>query len=404
MDVKNPVSRRNFVGGLAAALGYVGMRPETTLFAQAPAAQQAERFARTGQTTLTEEQYDAMVKLASNENNYGPPESVMQAMNHAWKYANRYGYPDANITKSIADHHGVKPENVLISAGSGEILDVVGTTFLMGGKKVVGVEPSYGSVYSHATSIKATPILVSLTKDYRQDMDMLIEATNKNAKDVGFVYLCNPNNPTGVIVTSKEIKQLLDGIPKDMPVLIDEAYHHFVEDPNYSSSVPYVLEGRPVVIARTFSKIAALAAMRLGYAIAPKEIIDRMRPYSMGSINALVKHGGVASLNDAPGQAKIKRLIVDQRKKTTAELMAYGYNVIPSEANFFMVHLGGRQVQPVIAEFKDKGILVGRPFPPMTDHLRVSVGTPDDMNKFMSAFKEIFPAKAKIGTVANQGQ
>ena len=103
----------------------------------------------------------------------------------------------------------------------------------------------------------------------------------------------NPK-PNGVIVTAKEIKQLLDGIPAGMPVLIDEAYHHFVENPEYATSVPYVLEGRPVIIARTFSKIAALAGMRLGYAIASKEIIAKMRPYSMGSINALVKHGGAA--------------------------------------------------------------------------------------------------------------
>ena len=96
------------------------------------------------------------------------------------------------------------------------------------------------------------------------------------------VYLCNPNNPTGIIVTKQEVKQLLDGIPKDMPVLIDEAYHHFVDDPNYATSVPYVLEGRPVIIARTFSKIAALAGMRLGYAIATPEIIQKMRPYSIG--------------------------------------------------------------------------------------------------------------------------
>ena len=104
---------------------------------------------------MTPEQYDRMAKLASNENNCGPPESVMKAMNNAWKYANRYGYPDGDIVQAIAEHHGVKPENILLAAGSGEVLDVVGTTFLLGGKKVLGVDPSYGSVYQHATSIKA---------------------------------------------------------------------------------------------------------------------------------------------------------------------------------------------------------------------------------------------------------
>ena len=188
--------------------------------------------------------------------------------------------------------------------------------------------------------------------------------------------------------------QLLDRLPDDMPVLIDEAYHHFVEDPNYATSVPYVVEGRPVIIARTFSKIAALAGMRLGYAVASKDMIEKMRPYSMGSINAIVKWGGVAALKDTDSQARVKKLTTDLRTKTTAELQALGYDVIPSQTNFFMVHIG-RDVQPVIEEFREKKVLVGRPFPPMTKHLRVSVGTEDEMDRFVKAFKEIFPAKSK---------
>jgi histidinol-phosphate aminotransferase len=297
-------------------------------------------------------------------------------------------------SRRLPTHHGVKPENILLTAGSGEVLNVVGTTFLMGGKKVIGADPSYGSVYQHASNIKAEAIKIPLDKDYRQQMAPMIEATNQHAKDVGFVYLCNPNNPTGVIVTAKEVKQLMDGIPKDMPVLIDEAYHHFVDDPAYGTSLPYVLEGRPVIIARTFSKIAALAAMRLGYAVSTPDIIKQMRPFSMGSINALVKHGGVASLKDTQSQAEVKAKVIALRTKTTRELEAHGYPVIPSQANFFMVSLEGRTVQPVIAEFREKGVLVGRPFPPMLQHLRVSVGREEEMAKFVQVFKEIFPKKA----------
>jgi histidinol-phosphate aminotransferase len=387
------VSRRNFVGGIAAAIGYLGIGPDVDLLAQTQGA--------TGAAPRTRgpiDDYDSFAKLASNENNYGPPESVMKAMNNAWKYSNRYGYPDGNILQEIAKHHGVKNDSILLTAGSGEALDVIGTTYLQNGKKVLGVEPSYSSVYQHATSIKSTAVKLPLGKDYRQDIPAMIKAANDRASEIGLVYLCNPNNPTGIIVTKQEVKQLLDGIPKGMPVLIDEAYHHFVDDPNYATSVPYVLEGRPVIIARTFSKIAALAGMRLGYAIATPEIIQKMRPYSMGSINALVKHGGAASLKDTASQADVKRRTIEIRKKTAAELEAHGYKTIPSETNFFMVHLGGRQVQPVIDEFRAKKVLVGRPFPPMTDHMRVSVGTPEEMGRFVTAFKEIFPAKAKAST------
>jgi histidinol-phosphate aminotransferase len=382
MEQKFAGSRRGFVGGLAAAIG-IGFRP------QALWAQVVQAGAVMTRKVPTVEEYDALAKISSNENPYGPPESVLKAMNGAWKYANRYGYPDGDLVQAVADHHGVKPENVLLGAGSGEILDVVGTTFLQDRKKVVGVEPSYSSVYQHATGIKAEAYTLPLLPDYRQDVPGLIKATKTNYRDVGFVYLCNPNNPTGVVVSKQEIKQLLDSIPQDVPVLIDEAYHHFVEDPNYATSVPYVLEGRQVIVARTFSKIAGLAAMRLGYAVAPKELVARMRPYTVGSINALVKWGGVAALKDTASQAHVKAVTLQLRKKTTAELEALGYSVIPSETNFFMVHIK-RPVVPVIEEFRKRRVAVGRPFPPMLEHLRVSVGSPEEMNRFMVAFKEIF--------------
>ena len=279
------VSRRHFVGGIAAALGYLKVGPEVDLFAQAPRQQGA---APRMPARPAMDDWDSYAHLSSNENCWGPPESVMKAMNSSWKYANRYGYPDANIVQEIAKHHGVKPENILLTAGSGAVLDVVGTAYLLGGKKVLGVEPTYSSVYQHATSIKTSAIKLPLGKDYRQDIPATIKAANARASEIGLVYLCNPNNPTGLVITKQEVKQLLDGVPKGMPVLIDEAYHHFVDTPEYATSLPYVIEGRRVVIARTFSKIAALAGMRLGYAIAPADMIAEMRPYSMGSINALV--------------------------------------------------------------------------------------------------------------------
>jgi len=394
MRVKDSLSRRGFVGGVATTLGALSLRPLDELLAQGVPGRDSQQPGPRRAPTL--EEYDAYAKLANNENPYGPPDSVMKAMTDAFKYANRYGYPDGGIVEEIAKHHGVKPENVMIAAGSGEILDVVGSAFASG-KKVVGVEPSYSQVYAHVTSVKGAAITLPLTDDFRQDMNAIIKATKKHYREVGFVYLCNPNNPTGVTVSKQEIKQLLDGLPEDMPVLIDEAYHHFVSDPNYATSVPYVLEGRPVIIARTFSKIAALAGMRLGYAVAPRELIQQMRPFSTGTINAIVKWGGVAALKDTESQAKVKKLTVDLRNQTTAELKSMGYAVIPSETNFFMVHIK-KPVVPVIEEFRKKGVLVGRPFPPMNEHLRVSIGTADEMRRFMVAFKEIVPVMQKAAS------
>jgi histidinol-phosphate aminotransferase len=378
-------SRRGFVGGVATALGYLTLDPKSQLWARSvlPAGASLAKPAS--------DDYDTLAKIANNENPYGPSEAVMKAMTQSFKYANRYGYPDGGITEAIAKHHGVKVENIMLGSGSGEILDVACNTYLRGGRKILSSEPSYDVIFQHVTAYKAESIKVPSLPDFRQDIPGLISAARAYGRDIGFVYICSPNNPTGRIVTKQEMKQLLDGIPEDMPVLIDEAYFHFVEDPDYETSIPHVFEGRPVMVTRTFSKIAALAGMRLGYAVAPAEMIKDMRPYTTGTINAIVKWGGVAALTDTETQAKVKRVTLELRKKTTSELQALGYTVVPSEANFFLVHVR-RPVPPVIDEFKKRGVLVGRPFPPFMEHLRVSVGTADEMSRFITAFKDIVPA------------
>jgi histidinol-phosphate/aromatic aminotransferase/cobyric acid decarboxylase-like protein len=275
----------------------------------------------------------------------------------------------------------------------------MGVTFLQGGKKVLGVTPSYNSVYSHATSLKAEAITMPLTKDYRQDIGQLIDIANKRQNEIGFVYIVNPNNPTGVIVTKDEIKQLVEGIPAGMPILLDEAYHHYVDDPAYATGMPYVTQGRPVVVARTFSKIAAMAALRIGYAVATPEILQKMRPYSTGSVNVLARYGAVATLKHPQTMAEVKQKTKQLRDKTSKELRDLGYEVIPSQTNFFMVGLR-REVQPVIQAFREEGVLVGRPFPPMTQHLRVSIGTAEEMDRFMVAFKKVM---ARPVTTTAQG-
>lgn len=271
------VSRRRFVGGLAAAIGALGTTVQGSSTAQAPSVRPTRARPR-----LTIQEYDAAAKLAYNENPFGPPESVVKAMTYAHRFGSRYNYPDANIVDEIAAHHGVTRENVILGAGSSEILQVAGRTFLPGGRQVVGVAPTFADVYEYASGVRAESIILPLRDDYSQDISALVRATRANYRHVGFVYLCTPNNPTGIVVTKQEVRQLLDGVPDDVPVLIDEAYHHYVEHPDYATSIPYVLEGRSVIVARTFSKIYGLAGMRLGYAIAPTPLIDRIQGPAVG--------------------------------------------------------------------------------------------------------------------------
>ncbi|WP_425152969.1 pyridoxal phosphate-dependent aminotransferase [Candidatus Palauibacter sp.] len=381
MKPESTVSRRRFMGGTAAALGVLGLSPRTALGS-------GLRPPPKGLAPL--DPYDDLAKLSSNENPYGPSEKMMEAMQGAWKYSNRYGYPDGDILEKIAEHHGVGTDHVMINAGSGETLRAAGLAFLRHEEKVVGVTPTYLTVYQVASGIDADVISRPLLPDHTQDIDDLIAVTNRNYRDVGMVYIVNPNNPTGVVVPDDDIRRLLDGIPEDIPVLIDEAYHHFVEDPGYASAIPYIKEGRKVLVTRTFSKIYGMAGLRLGYGIAPPDMIDQMRGYATGSVNALVKWGGVAALQDHESERWVRETTITLRNQTVSELQSQGFRVLPSETNFFMVHTG-RPAAEVRAEFRKYDVAVGRDFPPMLDHLRVSVGTEDEMKRFMTAWNEIFP-------------
>jgi histidinol-phosphate aminotransferase len=392
------VSRRNFVGGAAAALGTLAVGPD---LASAVSTAKGIRRIPGGPPMLRALQsetdaYDALAHLSSNENPFGPSEQTREAMTYAFKYSMRYGYPDNNVQGRIAEAHGVERDQVLMGAGSGEILEVMGLTYLGHGKKVVGVEPSYGSVYSHASGIDADTVLLPLESDYRQNVERMVDATNRNYRDVGFVYICNPNNPTGVTMTADEIAYVLDNIPEDVPVLIDEAYHHFVEDPAYEESIKYVREGRKVVVARTFSKLYGMAAMRIGFALAPTDMIQEMRVYSTGSVNALARWGAVAAMEDVEAQ----KMVLDHNRKwrdqTIADLASLGYESIPSQTNFFMVHLR-TPVAPIRRAFRERDVAVGRDFPPMLDHLRVSIGTEEEMGRFMNAFEDIMSSTALSG-------
>ena len=255
---------------------------------------------------------------------------------------------------------------------------------------MVGVEPTFLTVYRAASGVDADAITRPLLPDHTQDIDDLIQVTKRNYRDVGMVYVCNPNNPTGVVVSDADIRHLLDNIPEDIPVLIDEAYHHFVQDPSYATAVPYIKEGRKVLVTRTFSKIYGMAGLRLGYGIAPPEMIDQMRTYTTGTINALVKWGGVAALEDTESEAWVRDTTIALRDATADKLRGQGFEVIPSETNFFMVHTG-RPASEVRAAFRQRDVAVGRDFPPMLDYLRVSIGTEDEMERFLAGWNEIFP-------------
>lgn len=332
---------------------------------------------------------DDAIQLNANENPYGPPARALEAMTRARGVAARY--PDAletRVVEAIARLHNVGPENVVLGCGSGEILKLADMAFLGPNRNVVVAEPTFEAVLGYARLTRAEPVKVPLTPDARHDLPAMAAACNERT---GLVYVCNPNNPTGTIVTSDEFAAFVERVPASAAILVDEAYHHFVEDPRYTSAFQWIGQATNVIVVRTFSKIYGMAGMRLGYAVGSREHVAAMHEHRlMNNANAAVLEAALASLADPSHVPTFRKRLNDTRRWLCRELEKDGRRYIPSEANFVMIHVGG-DVQPVITAFHQRKILVGRRFPSMPHWLRVSIGTPREMEAFLAQLRTIVP-------------
>jgi len=302
-------------------------------------------------------------------------------------------YPDAKeqeLMEALARLHGVTPEQVVLGCGSGEILKMADAAFLAPGRKVVAAEPTFEAVLEYAKATQAEAVKVPLTADYRHDLPRMLAACDSRT---GLVYVCNPNNPTGTIVTGDELQAFLHKAPKQAVVLVDEAYHHFVEDPRYRSAQELLSLHDNVVLVRTFSKIYGLAGMRLGYAVASKERALALRGQQIWSnANIAVLDAALVMLAE-PEHVEKTRLAMNSTKRWLVdELRRDGRRTMPSETNFVMIDVG-RDVGPLGDAFKAKGLKVGRRFPALPQWLRISIGTDAETRSFLAALREIVPAR-----------
>lgn len=374
----NEISRRQFGKSVGAMLAAAYVSPKLL---QGVAGGRLKGFSRA----------DAIL-INSNENPYGPSSHAIAAITGSEGVACRY--PDdlyGRTVKAIAALHKVEAENVILGCGSTEILRVCDAAFVGPDKSLVVAEPTFEAVTYYAEVSRANAVKIPLTADFRHDLPAMANACNAN--NTGLVYVCNPNNPTATINTRDEFADFIQRVPATTYVLVDEAYFHFVEDPKYSSIVDMVPKYPNLIMTRTFSKVYGMAGMRLGYAVAQKQTIEAMRRELLfDNGNAAVLAAATASLADPEIVPLNKKRLNDTRKWVMGELKKDGYHVIPSEANFFMVGVGG-DVSPVITAFREKKILVGRKFPSIGTYLRVSVGKPEEMRAFLAAFREIVPAQ-----------
>jgi histidinol-phosphate aminotransferase len=368
------ISRRRFAKILSASAAYAAVAP--SMSRSTPALRVVTRSS----TALD------VVRLSSNENPYGPSPMALKAMTEAFSLAWRYPDEHADsLVNALAKMHGVTPEQILLGDGSGEILRLAAAAFTASDRKLVVANPTFEAILAHARTAHATVVKTDLTPDYAHDLAKMLTG----AKDAGLVYVCNPNNPTASITPRDQIRSFLAKVPAQTIVLIDEAYHHYVESNDYESVSPLVKQYPNLVVARTFSKIYAMAGLRCGYCIARPELIERLRSQqARDSVNIMALVAALASLQDSEQVEQGRRRNNEVKKFVYAELEKSGFKWIPSHANFMMIDLR-REVKPVIAAMRERNVQVGRVFPALPNFMRVTIGTRPQMETFVSTLRAV---------------
>jgi histidinol-phosphate aminotransferase len=334
------------------------------------------------------------IRLDSNENPNGPGAAALEAVRAMFREAPRY--PDVTTTdlvQGIARHLKVAPENVVVGCGSGEILRMAVYAFTSPERALVTGAPSFEDPVYHAQYTRAPVRSVPVDGELRLDLGRMLGESG----GAGLVFLCNPNNPTATVYGATAVRDFIQQVHQRAPectVMVDEAYHEYVEDPTYATAIPIALENPRVIVVRTFSKVYGMAGLRVGYAIGHPETMKQMQRHRLpNNINVLAAAAAVATLPDQPHLEKERRLNREAREFTRRAFEGMGFKSPVSNANFLMVPIGrdSRAFKDACAKH---GILVGRPFPPLTTHARVSIGTMDEMKKAVDVFRQVLTGAA----------
>jgi len=328
--------------------------------------------------------------LSRNENAYGPSQKVITCMQQALQFANRYPDPAVSTLHArIAQSHSVKPEQIVLGCGSGEILDTSADAFLAPGKKLITALPTFEAIGHYAKVLGAEVIEVPLAKDYSHDLAAMLARVDAST---GLIYICNPNNPTGSLTPRKDIEDFIRKLPATTTVLLDEAYHHFVPStPDYISFLDKPINDDCVIVARTFSKVFGLAGMRIGYAVGAPDKIQALAARRLAEgLNAVGARAALIAYDDLDYVKFSANRNADDRQEFFNQAKSRKIEVIPSSTNFAMLQTY-RQVTPVIEHFRKNNIAIARLFPSMSTFARVSFGKPDEMKEFWRVW-DLLPA------------
>ena len=367
------ISRRKFTQLLGAGAAAAVVRPKFT-------------FSKPAQPVATSSTAGGnIVRLSANENPYGPSPKALQAMNDSFGFACRY--PDEHnnlLIDKLVRINSVNRDQILLGDGSSEILKLCAETFT--GKErgtLVAADPTFEAILGQASAGGAEVVKVPLNSSFSHDLPKMLAAAKG-----GLIYVCNPNNPTASITAKTELRGFIAKTPPETMILVDEAYFHYADSPEYESVIPLVKDHPNLIVARTFSKIYGMAGLRCGYCVAQPDTIKRMRPHQMwDSVNIMALAAASASLDDPEQVPNGQRLNSEVKAFVTSELDKMGYTTIPSQANFIMIDVK-HPVVPLIQALKQRNVQVGRLFPALPNYMRLTIGEKSEMETFLAAFRQ----------------
>ena len=377
------MDRRGFVtSGMAAGLaGFTGASGALgTLLDRAPGF-------RPGKTLANGD-----IRLSSNENPLGVSPAAREAIIEAIVESNRYGGRRQEVMAALSEYLGVSTDNITLGFGSTEILQICTQAFQGPNTPLIAAEPTFEDVMDYQDTMPFEVHTVPLMADLQHDVQQMRELSMRRPS---VVYFCNPNNPTGTITASADIDAWISEAPETTVFLMDEAYLEYVTDDRYWDSLKWIEQKPNVVVIRTFSKIFGMAGLRLGYAVTDPTTATRLQEHAVqNSPNVLAGAAAIASLEDEGIVARSIAVNDEAKSIVHQTLDELGLDYLPTNTNFIMHRING-DLATYRNRMADAGLLVGRNFPPMLDHNRLSFGLPEEMDRWASTIKD-FRAKGWI--------
>ena len=334
------------------------------------------------------------IKLASNENPLGPSPKALAALQEALVQLHRY--PDGGcyyLRRALARKYGLSPEATLIGNGSNELIELIVRTFLRQGDEAVMADQAFVIYRMVVQAHGGRPICVPL-RNWTHDLEAIADAITPATR---IVFLANPNNPTGTIFLRSQWEDFLHAVPRQVVIVMDEAYAEFVEDPAYPDSIAALQQPRPLIILRTFSKIYGLAGLRVGYGIAHPELVDMMnRVRAPFNVSTLAQVAAVAALDDDEHVTRVRRINREGMAALREAFTQLGLEVVPSWANFILVRVGN--AARVYEALLRQGVIV-RPvrFYGFPEHVRVTIGLPEENARLVNALSRVLAAEERRG-------